>query len=99
LLGGFVGDEQIHFGQKALRLPARTAPEAVARVVRRFAEERRAAETFAQWLERVGGPKVVAEALRDLDSFPSPDLGPEFYTDFDETGPFVSAVGESECAT
>jgi len=33
LLGGHVGDEQIHFGEKALRLPAKTAPEGVARVV------------------------------------------------------------------
>src|SRR3954471_5029409 len=28
LLGGYVGQEQMHFGQKALRLPARNAPEA-----------------------------------------------------------------------
>ena len=28
LLGGYVGQEQIHFGDKALRLPAKTAPEA-----------------------------------------------------------------------
>ena len=28
LLGGYVGQEQIHFGDKALRLPAKAAPEA-----------------------------------------------------------------------
>ena len=38
LLGGYVGQEQIHFGEKALRLPAKNAPEAAVRVVRRFAE-------------------------------------------------------------
>ena len=27
LLGGYVGQEQIHFGEKALRLPAKNAPE------------------------------------------------------------------------
>ena len=26
LLGGYVGQEQIHFGQKALRLPAKNVP-------------------------------------------------------------------------
>ena len=31
LLGGFVGDEKVHFGDKALRLPARNAAEATAR--------------------------------------------------------------------
>ena len=55
LLGGYVGQEQIHFGDKALRLPAKTAPDAAVRVVRRFAEERQAGETFRGWLDRSGG--------------------------------------------
>ena len=38
LLGGYVGQEQMEFGEKALRLPASNAPEATVRVVRRFAE-------------------------------------------------------------
>jgi sulfite reductase beta subunit-like hemoprotein len=99
LLGGHVGDEQIHFGQKALRLPAKAAPEAVARVVRRFAGERDAGETFTAWLDRSGGAVAVAEDLRDLDAVPLPDDGPEFYVDYDETGPYVAEVAESECAT
>ncbi len=98
LLGGYVGQEQIHFGDKALRLPARAAPEAVVRVVRRFAEERSAGETFRGWLDRSGGATAVAAGLKDLDEFPAPDVAPEFYNDYDETGPFVAAVGDSECA-
>jgi sulfite reductase beta subunit-like hemoprotein len=99
LLGGYVGQEQMHFGQKALRLPAKAAPEATARVVRRFAGERSAGESFRDWMERVGGPSAVADGLRDLDSFPSPDEEPAFYADYDETGPYVAEVGDSECAT
>ena len=98
LLGGYVGQEQIHFGDKALRLPAKAAPEAAVRVVRRFAAERDAGETFRGWMDRVGGAAAVARELKDLDEFPSPDERPDFYADFDETGPFVAAVGESECA-
>ena len=26
------------------------------------------------------------------------DEAPEFYSDYDETGPFVAEVGDSECA-
>ena len=52
LLGGYVGQEQVHFGDKALRLPAKAAPEAVIRVVRRFADERHAGETFRGWMDR-----------------------------------------------
>ena len=98
LLGGYVGQEQIHFGEKALRLPAKAAPEAAARVVRRFSEERVAGEAFRTWMDRVGGAAAVAEQLKELDFFPTPEEAPDFYADFDETGPFVAEVGDSECA-
>ncbi|MBJ7293179.1 MAG: nitrite/sulfite reductase [Ilumatobacteraceae bacterium] len=98
LLGGYVGQEQIHFGEKALRLPAKAAPEAVARVVRRFANERTPAETFRAWMDRVGGADAIANDLRDLDHFPAPTENPDFFIDYGETGPFVAAVGDSECA-
>ena len=99
LLGGHVGAEKIQFGHKALRLPARNAPEATVRVVSRFTAERQAGETFASWLDRVGGAPAVAEGLRDLDTFPAPEDGPDFYVDYDETSPYEVAVGDSECAT
>jgi sulfite reductase beta subunit-like hemoprotein len=98
LLGGYVGEEQIHFGDKALRVPAKAAPQAVARVVRRFAGERAAGETFRGWLDRSGGAAAIAADLKDLDSFPSPEDAPDFYVDYGETGPFEAAVGDSECA-
>jgi len=99
LLGGYVGQEKIHFGKKALRLPAKNAPEAVVRVVRQFVDERHVGELFHEWLERSGGAKEVGQTLKDLDVFPAPGEGPEFYTDFGETGPYEVAVGDSECAT
>ena len=98
LLGGYVGQEQIHFGDKALRVPAKNAATATVRVIRRFAEEREAGEAFRGWMDRVGGAKAIAEALKDLDHFPTPEEAPGFYTDFDETGPFSAEVGDSECA-
>ena len=99
LLGGYVGQEQVHFGQKALRLPAHNAPQATVQVVRRFVDERQAGENFPTWLERSGGAKEVAIGLKELDQFPLPDESPDFYVDFDETGPYSADVGESECAT
>ena len=98
LLGGYIGQEQAYFGEKALRLPAKAAPEAAVRVVRRFAQEREAGEVFRAWMDRVGGASAVADQLRELDVFPTPEEHPEFYADYDETGPFVAAIGESECA-
>jgi sulfite reductase (ferredoxin) len=99
LLGGRVAQTQIEFGQKALRLPARNAATATVRVVGRFAEEREAGETFAAWLDRVGGAGEVGSGLKELDHFPDPAEAPEYYVDFGETGPYVKEIGASECAT
>ena len=99
LLGGHVGQEQVQFGKKALRLPAKNAPEATVRVVSRFAGERLAGEAFHAWLDRSGGASKVAVGLKDLDVFPTPDDAPDYYVDFDETGPYVAEIGDSECAT
>jgi sulfite reductase beta subunit-like hemoprotein len=99
LLGGYVGQEQIYFGEKALRLPAKNAAEGAVRVIRRFASERDAGETFRSWLDRSGGAATVGAALKELDVFPSFEDNPDFYIDYGETGPYVAEIGESECAT
>jgi sulfite reductase beta subunit-like hemoprotein len=99
LLGGYVGDASINFGERALRLPAKAAPEAAVRVVRRFSEEREAGETFRGCIDRSGGVKAIAAGLKDLDVFPTFEEDPDFYVDYGETGPYVAEVGESECAT
>jgi len=98
LLGGHVGQTEIQFGDKALRLPAKNVGQATVRVVGRFANERNAGETFTTWLERAGGAKVIGAELKDLDEFPTPEESPDFYIDFGETGPFSAEVGEGECA-
>ncbi|MGH9014969.1 MAG: nitrite/sulfite reductase [Acidimicrobiia bacterium] len=99
LLGGKVGHTEIDFGEKAVKLPAKAASQAVVRVVGKFAEERQAGEVFGQWLDRSGGAAAVGTLLKDLDSFPTPEEAPEFYVDFDETGPYEKDVGAGECMT
>jgi sulfite reductase (ferredoxin) len=99
LLGGYVGEEKIEFGEKAMRLPAKNAPEAVVRVVRRFNDERTAGESFRGWIERSGGSKAIGASLKELDVFPTPEENPDFYVDYGETGPYIAEIGESECAT
>jgi sulfite reductase beta subunit-like hemoprotein len=98
-LGGHVTNMTIAFGKKATKLPAKRASEAVVRVVEQFAGERDAGETFSSWLARAGGAAVVGKTLTDLDEFPTPEEAPDYYIDFDETGPYVAEVGDSECAT
>jgi sulfite reductase beta subunit-like hemoprotein len=99
MLGGRVANMEIAFGEKSVTLPARRVSDAVVRVVDQFAGERDAGETFSDWLARVGGAKEVSRTIADLDNYPAPEEAPEFYIDYDETGPYVAEVGSSECAT
>jgi len=99
LLGGYVGQEQIHFGDKALRLPAKSAAQAAVRVLRRFTDERVSGQSFRAWMDAAGGASAIAADLKDLDQFPTPDEDPSFFIDFDETSPYTVEVGASECAT
>lgn len=98
LLGGRIGQMEVAFGQRATKLPAKAAADAVVRVVGRFANERDAGETFADWLDRSGGASGVGKTLKDLDEFPDPDAVPDYFVDYDETGPYVAEVGPGECA-
>lgn len=99
LLGGYVGEERIEFGERATRLPAKAVPEAVVQVVRRFNDERSAGESFRGWIERSGGVSALAVGLKELDRFPTPEENPDFFVDYDEIGPYITEIGESECAT
>ena len=99
LLGGYVGQEQIYFGEKALRLPAKNAAEAAVRVIRQFADEREAGETFRSWIDRSGGAAGDRRrASRSSTSSRRLEDNPEFYIDYGETGPYVAEIGDSECA-
>ena len=99
LMGGHLGQEEVHFGDKALRLPAKNVPSAVTRVVGSFVEKREAGQSFRSWLESSGGVSQLASDLKVLDEFPDPSVDESFFVDYDETGPFEVNVGESECAT
>ncbi len=98
LLGGYLGETEVHFAQRALRLPAKAAAEATVHIVGRFAEEREPGEAFAAWLERSGGPKILAKEIAHLDDWPEPSERPDYYVDFGETAPYVPDVGQGECA-
>ena len=99
LLGGYIGQAQAEFGDKALRIPAKNGPEAVVRIVRKFAAERQAGESFRSWMDRSGGAKGLAGTeLAGLGDFPTPEENPDYFVDWDETTPFAVALGASECA-
>ena len=69
-------------------------------MIRRFAGERQAGETFRELARpRRRCRRRSAAALKELDDFPAFEDNPDFYIDFGETGPYVAEIGASECAT
>ncbi len=96
LLGGGYDEEGVmRFGLAVQSVPARLAPEAVARVLDHFLEHRLPAETFRQYVLR---HKV--ETFRTLtgDLAKPAELFPELYQDWGDDQPFSLQLGRSECA-
>ena len=77
LLGGHLGDIEVEFGDKATKIPAKTAPEAVVRVVAASTRSAQPGETFQTWLARSGGAKGVGDdARRSSTTSPPPTSAP-----------------------
>jgi sulfite reductase beta subunit-like hemoprotein len=96
LLGGGY-DEQgvLRFGLAVQSIPARLAPQAVARVLDHFIADRQDGETFRQYVMR---NKV--ETFRQLTSeFAKPaEMFPELYQDWGDDVAFSLQLGRGECA-
>ena len=91
LLGGRVGDMEIEFGEKATKLPAKAASRG------RRAGRRPSSPPSARPARRSPAGSTAAAAppgrhrrSRTSTSSPTPDEHPDFYVDFDETGPYVA---------
>lgn len=96
LLGGGFDEQGImRFGLAVQSVPARLAPEAVARVLDHFLAHRQPGETFRQYIlrERV-------ETFRALTAeFAKPaELFPEIYQDWGDEQAYSLKLGRGECA-
>lgn len=98
LAGGIIGEEHVEFGQRALRVGAKRAPEVVAALVRQYLDERKDSEDFKGWVKRTG-VKTIAESLKDLAVIRSVADEPDDYVDWDEIEQFQVKLGRGECAT
>jgi sulfite reductase beta subunit-like hemoprotein len=96
LLGGGLDHEgNMRFGLAVQSVPARLAPQAVARVLEHYMTHRIIGETFRQYVMR---HKI--ETFRNLtDDLAKPaDLYPEIYQDWGDDTAFSLQLGRGECA-
>ncbi len=97
LLGGRVTEGGARFGQYVAKAPALQTPQAIVTVVRQFVDGRQGAETFGQWVDRIG-PKEIGASLAGFDLKRSKEEAPEDFTDWGASEAFEVILGRGECA-
>ena len=96
LLGGGYDEEGImRFGLAVQSIPARLAPEAVARVLDHFIANRQDGETFRQYVLR---HKIETFRALTADLAKPAEMFPEIYQDWGDDEAFSLQLGRGECA-
>jgi sulfite reductase beta subunit-like hemoprotein len=95
-VGGRIDDGGARFGDYVAKVPARRAPEAAARILARFREERIDDEPLWSWYDRTGKAEVAA-LVADLETVPEKADAPDFYVDWGASETFEVILGQGEC--
>jgi hypothetical protein len=85
----------MRFGLAIQSIPAKLAPEAVERVLDHYLEDRRAGETFREYVLR---NKVEFFRQKVADLAKPPELFPEMYQDWGDSEAYSLKLGRGECA-
>jgi sulfite reductase beta subunit-like hemoprotein len=93
--GNYIGGDK--YGARVARVPAKRIPQAVAKIIRTYQEEREGGESFLQYVDRVG-PKYFDPLLNEFK-----EVGPiseeiDVYMDWGKEELFQVVRGEAECA-
>ena len=93
--GNYIGGGK--YGARVARVPAKRIPQAVAKIIRTYQEEREGGESFLQYIDRVG-PKYFDPLLNEFK-----EVGPisqeiDVYMDWGKEELFQVVRGEAECA-
>jgi sulfite reductase beta subunit-like hemoprotein len=93
--GGYDADGIMRFGLAIQSIPARSAPEAVRRVLAHFVANRLEGESFRDYILR---HKVETFREMTLDLAKPVELAPEMYQDWGDDEAFSLQLGRGECA-
>lgn len=96
-VGGGVDGDGASFGRIAAKIPARRAPEAIARLVDLYRAERRDDEPLFDFYRRADLTRVKS-ALADLERLSEADARPEDFIDLAEDSEFAPVVLDGECS-
>ncbi|MGH7197856.1 MAG: nitrite/sulfite reductase [Candidatus Omnitrophota bacterium] len=99
MVGGYTDVKGVAiFGKRIAQIPAKRTSEATRAILEGFKKEKGAHETFVQWAERIGVPRLK-EIVAPFVTVPSFDDDPLMYEDLGDPGkPFKLEIGKGECA-
>ena len=97
-VGGGTTLDTATFGLYVGQTPARRTPEAAKHLLSLYRDEKQGAETFRQWAERVGTPRLT-KALEPFQTLPAFEQDPKAYEDLGAEGEFKLQMGKGECAS
>lgn len=97
LVGGKVEWGEIAFGERLLKIPARSTPEAIRRLVDFYGQHKSAGEDFSGFVTRVG-KKPLEDILADLADVSKIADQPGYFCDLGTSEPYSLQAGKGECA-
>jgi len=98
VLGGKWRDNAGAYGLAVGAVPSKRIPDVVERVTDWYLQERRLDESFQDFLQRAGKPRVRA-LLEDMMQVPAYESDPAFYSDWGDPRVFtIGDLGVGECA-
>jgi sulfite reductase (ferredoxin) len=98
VLGGKWQNNAGAYGLPLVRVPSKRVPEVIDRITSRYVRERTNAESFQDFVKRVG-KKELRAMLEDLTAVPPYDVDPSFYSDWGDPREYtIGDMGVGECA-
>ena len=97
VLGGTTEGNAKSYGLAVGKVPSKRVPEAIQRLTEIYDEQKEGAETFGEFVERVGRAHMKT-ALADLAELPTFEDNPDFYIDNRQSWEYKKSVGVGECA-
>lgn len=98
VLGGQWTENAGAYGLAIGAVPSKRIPDAVARITRRYVEERQGEESFQVFIRRIGKAECK-KMIEDLTEVPPHTVDASFYTDWGDAREYTTGdMGVGECA-
>jgi len=98
VLGGQWTENAGAYGLAIGAVPSKRIPDAVARITRRYVEERQGEESFQSFIRRIGKAECK-KMIEDLTEVPPHTVDASFYTDWGDAREYTTGdMGVGECA-